>query len=361
MEVFANKSFLKRLLAILLAGSITSFFVTFTLSEGFINPNKFLNNFFKFWPGYMVVIPGLGLTWGVGLSFMGTLFRAYLCPRIAEISSKSLRVCVVGVAGFLLGFLGLMAIYYACRWLFNFTMWALEWNFSVTLMGGLFGSLFAFLYYADYEKQRLLQEAEVREQELARHQIEGELMNLNLRIRPHFFFNALNTLASLIDKDRNMAQEFLADLADLFRMSFTHGQDQPTCNWHEEKAILTAYLAVENVRFIDRLQWHIDVDAPDDALFPAFLLQPLVENAVHHGISPSQSMATLNIDGAYQDGSWQICIINSLTTRVEAEIKKGHALWTIKERLKLMKGTLDIEITDEAFCVILNWTAPETL
>ena len=355
LQCFAPRATRRMILLMLVASPTVSFFVTFILSAGLLDPKAFFNNFFPFFMGYIWVILGSGLLWGVVLSFIGVYFRSYLSPRLFLVKNAGLRFIAIASCGFVLAFLGLMILYHACHWFFNLSMWTREWNLSVACMAGLFGMVFAFLFFADYRNKVLLQQAEMREQELGRHRLEGELMNLNLRIRPHFFFNALNTLASLIDKDTAAAQNFLADLADLFRKSFTHGQDQPICRWHEEKEILEAYLMVEQMRFPDRLTWRLQVDAPDEAPFPAFLLQPLVENAVHHGISRSQSPGSLEIMGAYKLGNWNICISNSLSAPAEVTIERGHALWTIQERLRLMKGTLSLESQEHQFQAKLKW------
>jgi len=338
---------------------IVSFFVTFILSEGLIRPNSFLNDFFKFWPGYLLIIPTIGAIWGIVLSTLTVYFRDYLAPRILLLKRTYLRLIVITLSSFTLGFLGLLTVNYACILTMNFYMWSRVWTLSVASISGIFGIVFGFLLYAAYQNKALLRQAEIRERELVRHRLEGDLMNLNLRIRPHFFFNALNILASLIDKDRAAAQEFLADLADLFRKSFSHGQERPLCSWIEEKEILQAYLVVEKMRFMDRLEWRLEVDAPDDAPFPAFLLQPLVENAVHHGIAPSHSTQLLVIKGHYDKGAWRIRITNSLSTPARVVVEKGHALWTIRQRLKLMRGTLTLEASDAEFSALLVWHDPD--
>ena len=354
-EAYTDKNNLKRTVYILVLSSITSYFVTFILSEGLVNPNRFFNNFFKYFPAYALVIPCFGLTWGVILSAISIFFRSFLAPRLSLISSSFWRLSAVALSGFFLTFVGLIIIDRACMELFNLVMWSREWHLSVTLMGGLFGSAFAFLYYTDFEKQLLLQQAERREQDLARHQLEGELMNLNLRIRPHFFFNSLNVLASLIDKDRDQAQEFLTDLADLFRMSFTHGLEHSVARWGEEKAILTTYLTVEKMRFAGRLQWRLEVNADDADPFPAFLLQPIIENAVHHGISSSEKPGMIDIKGSHHEGHWELSVSNTLAVAAKPEIKEGHALWAIRERLKLMGGSIQLDSSQIDFVVLLNW------
>jgi len=114
---------------------------------------------------------------------------------------------------------------------------------------------------------------------------EARLQALQARIRPHFLFNSLNTVLSLIRRDPKRAERALEDLADLFRTLMS--EPRQFVRLAEEIALLERYAELEQLRLGERLQiiWELDA-APVDALLPPLVLQPLLENAVHHGVEP---------------------------------------------------------------------------
>ncbi len=110
---------------------------------------------------------------------------------------------------------------------------------------------------------------------------EARLDALQARMRPHFLFNSLNTIASLLRSRPDQAEELVLDLADLFRTSLR--RDQRWTTLADETALARRYLNIEQQRLGDRLrvEWRLDA-LPEDALLPPLSLQPLVENAVYH-------------------------------------------------------------------------------
>src|SRR5207245_4187184 len=118
-------------------------------------------------------------------------------------------------------------------------------------------------------------------------------------LRPHFLFNTLNTISGLMRTDIDAADVMIDRLADLLRMTLNTGDTHPL---HQELAIVRTYLEIEQTRFGDRLTVQIDA-APDvlDALVPALLLQPLVENAIRHGIAPHARPGLIAVQAACVD------------------------------------------------------------
>ena len=114
---------------------------------------------------------------------------------------------------------------------------------------------------------------------------EARLQALQARIRPHFLFNSLNAVLSLIRRDPKRAELALEDLADLFRVLMSDGRK--FVRLADEIAVLERYASIEQLRLGERLRvaWDID-NAPQDALLPPLVLQPLLENAVYHGVEP---------------------------------------------------------------------------
>lgn len=125
-------------------------------------------------------------------------------------------------------------------------------------------------------------------------QAEGRLQALQARIRPHFLFNSLNTVLGLMRSDPRRAEKTLENLADLFRVFMRDSRELVPLD--EEVLLCKEYLAIERLRLSERLEviWQID-DMPGDALLPSLLLQPLIENAVHHGIEPRMDTGTVSI------------------------------------------------------------------
>lgn len=125
---------------------------------------------------------------------------------------------------------------------------------------------------------------------------EARLDALQARMRPHFLFNSLNTIASLLRSRPDQAEELVLDLADLFRTSLR--RDRRWTTLAEETALARRYVNIEQQRLGERLrvEWRLD-DLPDDALLPPLSLQPLVENAVYHGIEPLPQGGCLEIAG----------------------------------------------------------------
>lgn len=152
------------------------------------------------------------------------------------------------------------------------------WNTLV--FGMITGALHAALYYQDL-RQRQLRELDL-ESRLAR----AELDVLRMQLQPHFLFNALHTVAALMVADVPGAQRVVAALGDLLRLSTDHTARQEI-TLRDELAFVGRYADIQRARFRDRLAVHVDVvPAALDGLVPSFVLQPLVENAIRHGIEP---------------------------------------------------------------------------
>lgn len=164
---------------------------------------------------------------------------------------------------------------------------------------------------------------------------EARIDALQARIRPHFLFNSLNTIASLIPGAPAEAEHLVEDLADLFRASL--GRRDRLVALAEELELANGYLRMEGVRLGERLrlQWDI-ADLPRDALIPPLSLQPLLENAVYHGIEPRLEGGMLSIHGAVEDGVVAITVRNPSPgsgDRVRAGF--GMAQENVRERLQL--------------------------
>jgi two-component system sensor histidine kinase AlgZ len=165
----------------------------------------------------------------------------------------------------------------------------------------------------------------------------ARLAELQSRIRPHFLFNTLNTAISLVRSDPARAEGVLEDLAELFRVALESG-GSGTTTLASEIDLAQRYLAIEALRFGERLdlQWQLD-PAADAARLPPLALQPLLENAVRHGIEPSETGGTVRVRTRTQLGRAEVLIDNSLPGGATAP-NPGHgvALANVRERLRLL-------------------------
>lgn len=173
---------------------------------------------------------------------------------------------------------------------------------------------------------------------------EAQVAALTARIRPHFLFNSLNAVLSLIRREPQRAEAALENLADLFRVLMRDPRDLVPLS--EEIALCRQYLDLERLRLGDRLRVHWDVGAvPTDAKVPPLMLQPLVENAVYHGIEPLAEGGELAIAFAVEDERVAIRIENPVGDAGAGHVG-GHrmALDNIRQRLALhydLEASLD--------------------
>ncbi|WP_405041599.1 sensor histidine kinase [Polaromonas sp.] len=162
----------------------------------------------------------------------------------------------------------------------------------------------------------------------------ARLAELQSRIRPHFLFNTLNSAIALVRAEPAQAETVLEDLAELFRSALADPTESVTLG--QEIELAQRYLAIEQIRFGERLQveWSLDAGA-SQARLPPLLLQPLVENAVKHGVEPSASGAQLKIS-TQRRGSRVVVKVTNSTPAGVGERGNGLALANVRERLLLL-------------------------
>jgi two-component system sensor histidine kinase AlgZ len=169
-------------------------------------------------------------------------------------------------------------------------------------------------------------------------QAKARVHALQARIRPHFLFNSMNTIAALTRSNPARAEEAVQDLADLFRANLSEKRNQIALS--EEIDVALTYQRMEQLRLGDRLRVEWKVDAlPADALVPGLTLQPLLENAIYHGVEPRTGGGTVTVTGEFNKGMITIVVRNPLP-EANLTVREGNrlALANIKERLELMYG-----------------------
>jgi sensor histidine kinase YesM len=214
----------------------------------------------------------------------------------------------------------------------------------------------AYFYYWQRTRSisRKISEQEYRLLNLEKLKSKAQLDALEARINPHFLYNSLNSIAGLIHEMPDKAEEMTIQLSKLFR--YTTGRNED--NFHpvsEELEIIKSYLAIEQVRFGNRLQYQIDCEETIAShQIPRFLLQPLVENAIKHGISKVASEGKIRIEIRKNDTSILIKIHDNGPDFGEM-LGGGFGLRSIREKLKLVyndKATLDIQNFPEKAIII---------
>lgn len=160
------------------------------------------------------------------------------------------------------------------------------------------------------------------------------LAELQSRIRPHFLFNALNTALALVRIDPVQAERVLEDLAELFRVALA--ETGTSVSLDEEIDLAQRYLAIEQVRFGRRMQLHWDIEPGlGHARVPPLMLQPLVENAVRHGVEPSSDGAKVWVKASRRHGQAVVQVSNTLSGEASTP-GNGMALLNVRERLRLL-------------------------
>jgi two-component system sensor histidine kinase AlgZ len=163
---------------------------------------------------------------------------------------------------------------------------------------------------------------------------EARLQALQARIRPHFLFNSINAVLSLVRSEPRRAETALEDLAELFRVLMADNRDLVPLE--REVELCRQYLGLEALRLGDRLrvEWQVD-KMPGDALVPPLLLQPLLENAVYHGIEPSMEPGVISIHVFNDRDRVHMLLRNPFRKEGSHHIGNKMALSNIRERLSL--------------------------
>jgi signal transduction histidine kinase len=207
--------------------------------------------------------------------------------------------------------------------------WAMMTYFAIV------GLSHAILYYGD------AQERTVRTAQLEAQLAEAQLRTLQAELHPHFLFNTLHAISALVHKDPEAADRMISRLSDLLRLTLdrTGVQMVPL---EEEIEFLQKYLEIEQIRFRDRLDVRVGV-APETlgATVPRLILQPLVENAIRHGIGPQLGAGVVEITAAADGRTLRLQVRDSgvgLTVGALAALEKGIGLSNTRARLQCLYG-----------------------
>ena len=196
-----------------------------------------------------------------------------------------------------------------------------------------------------------------------RAETESRVQALQSRIRPHFLFNSMNTIASLTRSNPEKAEMAVENLADLFRVSLSDARKH--VHLEEEIELCHRYIEIEQLRLGDRLDVQWELDVPDDAMVPALLLQPILENAIYHGIESQTEGGSIKIKGALKNQQIEFIVTNSLPDENSNQRQHGNQLAqeNVRERLSALyaqRGKLDINEEDGKYQVTLQFPYEKT-
>lgn len=210
------------------------------------------------------------------------------------------------------------------------SFWPIDLNWPAALWGAIISAIIVNWFYWHARGQRPAE-------------TEAKLMELQARIRPHFLFNTLNSAIALVRLDPQAAETVLQNLSQLFRAALESGQSSNE-TLQQEVSLAKGYLFIESYRLGERLnvRWDMDMDTLS-AMIPALSLQPVIENAVKHGIEPSTQKGQIIIKSKIRMGKVVITVLNTLPSPEEqattiALMHKGHgmALNNLRTRLSLL-------------------------
>jgi two-component system sensor histidine kinase AlgZ len=207
-----------------------------------------------------------------------------------------------------------------------------------------------YLYVSSEWRRSIVLEAQAR------------ISALQALIRPHFLFNSMNTIASLTRTDPRQAEEAVEDLSDLLRASLSSNRDRTTLK--EELEVAAIYNRIEKLRLGDRLRlrWDID-DLPMRARIPSLTIQPLIENAIYHGVELLPDGGDVSVTGK-REGKYLTIAVTNPVAPGKRRNKDGNkmALANIRQRFELAYGnraTVDISQGDGTYSVTLRFPVDE--
>jgi two-component system, LytTR family, sensor kinase len=219
---------------------------------------------------------------------------------------------------------------------------------------GLAHSVHFYRRYREREHRALFLESSLAQ---------SQLRTLRAQLQPHFLFNTLNAIATLLRRDPRAAEATLTSLSELLRLTLGHSERQEM-TLREELEFLNCYLEIQQTRFGDRLRFEQTVDpAALDCLVPTLLLQPLVENAIRHGIEPADHTGTVRVTAARRDGRLVLSVQDDgvgLSVQAKGQGGTGIGLSNLRARLEALYGPdHKLELTSAAGAgVVVNIEVP---
>jgi two-component system LytT family sensor kinase len=237
--------------------------------------------------------------------------------------------------------------------------WSMFWgrltsqlHFNLLIYGAILGVGYAFDYHRKYR------EREVRATQLEAQLAQAQLQALKMQLHPHFLFNTLNGIAGLVRESQNKAAvQMIAGLSDLLRYTLESAGRQEV-SLREELEFLELYLNIQQMRFPDRLRVRMEIEPETlDARVPNLILQPLVENAIRHGIAPRATVGTVGVSARREDQALELRVYDDgpglSASPSPADPGAGIGLRNTRARLGQLYGAghrFDVRDREEGGC-----------
>ena len=289
------------------------------------------------WRRYVLQAFVISTSIGFSISFLVRILEHFLDrqPLILRLSGM-FALFLIG------GTIGSIVSYFLLTQLFGLPMedWGKLFLMNL-LLAAVFGTtaiIYFSLRHTAEQMAATIRAKEITEEKLVRLKTEAELAALQAKVNPHFLFNTLNSIASLIADNPAVAEATVEKLSGLFRYTLKH-TGTATVKLSEELEIVRSYLEIEKIRFGDRLQFDIKRDERLDQIdVPPLLIQPLVENSIKHAIAPEVGGGTIRVETRRENDRCLITVWDSGTGFTESISHPGFGLRGIRERLKLTYG-----------------------
>lgn len=224
-------------------------------------------------------------------------------------------------------------------------------------LAGATGLVYIVIRYLDIERKRKFDEKELELSRLRELKVKAELDALHSKVNPHFLYNALNSIADLSITDGKKARQMTIALADLFRYSINYSQNNYS-TIKDELAMAEVYLQIEKIRFEDQLSCAITVEENlNHFLVPRFVLQPLVENAVKHGLKATGKMTEISLN-VKAHGQGMILTVADNGPLFPEELSPGYGVKSVYDKLELLfPGNFELSFNntpEKAVCIYIK-------
>lgn len=316
----------------LLRRNVAAWLVIFFISSGMLPMSG----------GFFYVVGKFGWCWAIGGQFISTtlvtLFVFNITRLVAEhnklkrLSFVKHKLLVFATLNITLLVVNLPLSYAIYDYSTQFMKYAV---ISSVYLGGAIGLVYAVIDYLDLERNRKFQEKELELSKMRELKAKAELDALHSKVNPHFLYNALNSIADLAVTDGHKARQMTVALADLFRYSINYS-DNNFSTIEEELGMAEVYLQIEKIRFEDQLNYSVVVDKElNHLLVPRFVLQPLVENAVKHGLKATGQMTNIKLEVKKEEKGIVMCVADNGPAFPE-ELNVGYGVKSVYDKLDLL-------------------------
>jgi two-component sensor histidine kinase len=275
---------------------------------------------------------------GFSIKFLGAVAYWLFYRRFSHLRFFSIMIWLPVV---LLGsFLGSEIAFYLVRNIFGTRYPTFSDPLYIAYLGGnvILGlMLFVFAAFYFYVKKKL--ERKTIEFQQALHlRTKSQLSALQAKINPHFLFNTLNAILGELSTDPKKVEKMILNLSGIYHKILKLPEDAEI-TLQDEIKLVKEYLEIEKMRMGDRLTYRVDLDSNlAKAKVPPLLIEPLVENAIIHGLSPKPEGGEIKIEAIEDSGIIKISVADNGVGKKEVDSKKGYGLYSIQERLSLTYG-----------------------